>query len=118
MSISEYKNLLLLFCSIGDIQLLEYMLRQPGISDPPIEDGTTAYSVALGKNDPHMVRLLLGEIWNETYRQLTIDAILEIERRGCLQEDEDMKRVLKCALDDHQVPECIMNYSSLESDDL
>ena len=99
-------------CSIGDITLLEYLLRQPGISDPPIEDGTTAYSVALGKNEPLMAKMLLRKIWNEDYQQLTIDAFLEIERRGCPPNDEDMRRVLICAMEEHHVPEPIVKYES------
>ena len=95
-------------CSIGDITLLEYLLRQPGISDPPIEDGTTAYSVALGRNEPLMSKMILAKIWNEDYQQLTIDAFVEIERQGCPPNYESMRRVLIGAMETHNVPEPIV----------
>ena len=39
--------------------MVEYLLKLPGIQDPIMEDGTTAFTMALARSDNTMMGLLL-----------------------------------------------------------
>ena len=40
--------------------MVEYLLTLPGIIDPIMEDGTTAFTMALARSDGNMMKLLLN----------------------------------------------------------
>ena len=49
--------------------MLKYMLRLPGVQDPEMEDGTTAFFVALARENCDMLRELLSSFHNNPKRR-------------------------------------------------
>ena len=58
--ITGHKRLLWTFCCDGNIEMAKFMLSLSGIRDFVMEDGTTAFSMALARRDLHLIRLLLA----------------------------------------------------------
>ena len=56
----EHKKLLWLFSCDGNLEMAKYMLSLPGIIDPEMHDGTTAFSVALSRSNCDFIKELLG----------------------------------------------------------
>ena len=48
------------FCCAGNLEIVKYLIGFGGINDPLMEDGTTAFSMVLGKRDLGLIRLLLA----------------------------------------------------------
>ena len=70
------------FCSEGNYELSEYMLSLPGIQDPAMDDGTTAFSMALARCDLKLIGLFLSlKIPSDIdHHRLAKEALLELGR--------------------------------------
>ena len=61
--------------------MVKYMVSLPGVGDPKMDDGTTAFAIALAKGDLHLIRVLLASKLQSDieHRGLATRAILELE---------------------------------------
>ena len=66
--------------------MAEYMLCLPGICDPEMPDGTTGFSMALARDNPKLVELLLSY-----YQKYTVGRIEEKKRDIRIAEDAIME---------------------------
>ena len=86
-------KLLHTFGTDGNYEMAEYMLKLPGIQDPTIDDGTTAFSMALARRDLKLIGLFLAsKIPSDIdHRFLTEEALLEMGRHSvkCIPELKD-----------------------------
>ena len=57
---SNHRKLLWLFCCDGNLEMVMYMLSLPGIRDPMMEDGTTAFSMAIARNNSDLIQEFLS----------------------------------------------------------
>ena len=63
--------------------MVKYMLQLPGIQDHVVEDGTTAFAMALANKDAYLVNMLMAsKLWNDTYKMLSIDAFYELDNNS------------------------------------
>ena len=63
--------------------MVRYLLSLPGIKDVQMDDGTTAFSMALGRGDLQMIRVFL-----KSEHQSDIDPI-ELAKRAVIELDRD-----------------------------
>ena len=87
------KKLLWLFSCDEILEMIKYLLSLPGIEDPVMTDGTTAFSMALGKGHCDLIKELLkfkrtGDI------ELAKYALLEPR----INENVEVKQVLEEAI--------------------
>ena len=89
-----HRKLLHTFGNDGNYEMAEYMLKLPGIQDPTIDDGTTAFSIALARSDLKLIRLFLAsKIPSDIpHNLLTEEALLEMGRHSvkCIPELKDV----------------------------
>ena len=99
--------------------MARYILSQPGFEDRAMEDGTTAFTAALVKYNLPMICLLLNRLWNDEYKTLTLDTLNELPKceSELSQIEQNLRRVLISALDEHQIPQP-SRVASLEPDHL
>ena len=73
--------------------MAEYMMKMTGIKDTAIEEGTTAFSMALARRDLKLIGLFLAsKIPSDIdHKFLTEEALLEMGRHSvkCIQELKD-----------------------------
>ena len=73
--------------------MAEYMLKMSDIKDPTIDDGTTAFSMALARRDMKLIGLFLAsKIPSDIdYKFLTEEALLEMSQHSvkCIPELKD-----------------------------
>ena len=55
-----HRQLLWFFCCDGNFEMAKYMLSVPGILDPEMHDGTTAFSMALSRGNCDLIEGLFG----------------------------------------------------------
>ena len=85
--------------------MVEFMLSLPEIFDPEMPDGTTGFSMALARDNPKLVELLLSY-----YQKYTVGRIEEKKRDIRIAEDaimeldhlSPMKSVLEKGLEDFE----------------
>ena len=100
---SDHKKLFWEYCNEENLSMAEYMLCLPGICDPEMPDGTTGFSMALARDNPKLVELLLSY-----YQKYTVGRIEEKKRDIRIAEDaimeldhlSPMKSVLEKCLED------------------
>ena len=56
----EKEKLLWLFTSDADLRMMQYMNGLPGITDPVMNDGSTAFFIALGRQKWDLIQELLS----------------------------------------------------------
>ena len=58
------------------------MVSLPGVGDSKMDDGTTAFAIALAKKDLHLIRVLMASKLQSDieHRELATRAILELEK--------------------------------------
>ena len=85
--------------------MVKYLLSLPGIKDIKMDDGTTAFSMALGRKDLEMIKVFLN-----TEHQSDIDPI-ELAKRAVMELDRDtenersdLRNELVNGLNHHKVP--------------
>ena len=88
-----HRKLLHTFGTDGNYEMAEYMLQMPGIQDPAVDDGTTAFSMVLARRDLKLIGLFLAsEIpCDINQKVLTEEALKEIGRHSakCMTELKD-----------------------------
>lgn len=64
--------------------MMQYLTGFEGINDPLMEDGTTAFAMALAKRDLDLIRLLLasGHPCDIDPKMMAKRAILELDKNG------------------------------------
>ena len=81
------------FGTDGNYEMAEYMLKMSDIKDPTIDDGTTAFSMALARRDMKLIGLFLAsKIPSDIdYKFLTEEALLEMSQHSvkCIPELKD-----------------------------
>ena len=79
---SAHKKVLWASSCDGNHELAEYMLSLTGVQDPTMDDGTTAFSIALARCDISLINLFLSSTISGHLRQqnLAKEAFLEINR--------------------------------------
>ena len=101
---ADHRKLLWEFCNDKKHSMVRYLLSIPGIRDVKMDDGTTAFSMALGRKDFEMIRIFL-----DTKHASDIDPIALAERtfhelgRDDCEGDPALKRVLEQSLRQHNV---------------
>ena len=98
-----HQRLLWTFCCDGNIDMANYMLRLPEISDPETDDGTTGFAMALARDDFKLAAELLkttNKPESEKQRDIRLagDALLEMNR------ESEMARVLSEAIAKYDDP--------------
>ena len=101
--LAGHQRLLWTFCCDGNIDMANYMLRLPEISDPETDDGTTGFAMALARDDFKLAAELLkttNKPESEKQRDIRLasDALLEMNR------ESEMARVLSEAIAKYDVP--------------
>ena len=81
-------KLLWLFVCDGNLEMVKYMQSLPGIEDPLMQDGTTAFSMALAKGRSDLIKELLQ--FKRT-KDLDLAAYALLEPKI----NEEVKQVLK-----------------------
>ena len=78
----DHKRLLWEYCTEGNVKMAEFLLDIPGIYDAEMDDGTTAFAIALGRGDCELIRLFMGSCVpsNIDPISLTKRAIIELDR--------------------------------------
>ena len=81
------------FGTDGNYEMAGYMLNMTGIEDPTIDDGTTAFSMALARRDLELIRLFLAsKIPSDIdHKLLTEEALKEMGQHSvkCIPELKD-----------------------------
>ena len=87
------------FSSDGNFELAEYMLSLPGVQDPAMGDGTTAFSMALARRDFALINLFLSsKIQSDiNHHELAKEAILELDR-GHFKHGNELRDILSSRL--------------------
>ena len=87
-------KLLHTFGTDGNYEMAEYMLQMSDIHDPIVDDGTTAFSMALARRDFKLIGLFLASkiSSNIDHKMLTEEALLEMGRHSvkCIPELKDV----------------------------
>ena len=62
--------------------MVEYLLSLPGIQDVTMEDGTTAFAMALGRRDLEMIKAFMNssQLCDTDHIKLAKRALLELDR--------------------------------------
>ena len=99
-----HRKLMWEFCNDGKLQMVEYMLSLPGIHDPTMDDGTTAFSMALARKDLHLIRVLLASKHHSDIDSIGLAkrAVLELNRDSS-SSNSNLRRELVNDLRQHNV---------------
>ena len=88
-----HKKLLHTFCMDGNHNMAEYMMNMTGIKDTMIDDGTTAFSMALARRDLKLIGLFLASKISSDidHKLLTEEALKEMGQHSvkCIPELKD-----------------------------
>ena len=79
LCLQGHRRLLWLFCSDGNKDMVKYILTQPGVVDPEMEDGTTGFLMALGRQDINTVRLFLNTDFQNEHEHHQIMELIKAE---------------------------------------
>ena len=62
--------------------MVKYIISLPGVGDPKMDDGTTAFAIALARKDLHLISILLAHTLQSDieHRDLSMRVILELDR--------------------------------------
>ena len=62
--------------------MVEYLLSLPGIQDVTMEDGTTAFAMALGRRDLEMIKAFMNssQLCDTNHINLAKRALIELDR--------------------------------------
>ena len=98
-NIPGHRKLLSEFTTAGNVQMVRYMLGLPGICDPKMDDGTTAFVMSLSRKDVELIEVLLtSEILSDTdQKELGKRAVFELDRNAD-KRNTKVKRALTNAL--------------------
>ena len=79
----DHKKLLWTFCCDANLEMVNFMLSMPGMHDPEMEDGTTAFAMALAQRDVALIRAMLNQkqFSSLQFLHLAKDAVKELESR-------------------------------------
>ena len=85
--------------------MVKYLLSLPGIKDIKMDDGTTAFSMALGRKDLEMIRVFLNKEHQSDIDpiELAKRAVMELDR-DTENERSDLRNELVNGLNHHKVP--------------
>ena len=94
-----------MFVTEGAVELVVYMLSLPGIRDIKMEDGTTAFSMALGKRHLKLIKAFLCTVPLSENDPIAMSkrAILDMDRLP-EKNDPDLRAVLLDGLRHNNVP--------------
>ena len=94
-NVSGHRKLLSEYTIVGNAQMVRYLLSLPGICDPKMEDGTTAFVMSLSRKDVELIEVLLrSEIKSEVDpKELARRAVFEMNRVPN-EENAEVKEVL------------------------
>ena len=97
--LTGHKKLLHTFCMDGNYEMTDYMLNMTGIQDHTLDDGTTAFSMALARQDLKLIGLFLAsKIPSDIdHKLLTQEALKEMDSVKCIPKlkDELTKGLIK-----------------------
>ena len=93
------------FCTEGNVKMVEYLLTLPGIYDAEMDDGTTAFAMALAKRDLELIKLFMASNIPSHIAPLKLArrALTELDRT--LKKDHSALRgELRNGLERHNIP--------------
>ena len=78
----DYKKLLWDFTNDGNLEMVNYMLSLRNITDSKMEDGTTAFVIALARKDLQLIRVLMASSHpcEINMEKLAMRAIAELDK--------------------------------------
>ena len=81
------------------------MISLPGVGDPKMDDGTSAFAISLARKDLHLIRVLLASQLQSDieHRDLSMRVILELDRDQDMI-DSELRQGLIDGLKEHYMP--------------
>ena len=78
--------------------MVEYLLSLPGIQDVKMEDGTTAFAMALGRRDLEMIKAFMNssQLCDISHIKLAKRALVELDRETENKRMDLRNELVKC----------------------